>query len=319
MADLITAPMGQMMAGQDQPADPAQAAPQPNNLAQQATQQQQNAPASPDQSSGSDSNPKPVGTQQDAQNAQNASNGNSPMNRVPATPQEQAEYNQLVSRYVLMISDMRPSPGHGKSPLDSCLQQMNNPKQTVAMAVGYTTAQEMFILHNGAKQQKFQYSPDVMFHAADECIVATYLLGQARGIFKGTPPYQGLKEDATSYPFTKEEINIIGHAKLFATQKFGALMQSHGQISTTERQQAMDFWHQQIVREIKSGEVDPSIIKKMSQIKGIAQAANNPSAPQVVPEPPPAPPPAPPAPPPPAPLPAGQSASAPQQPPAGGQ
>jgi hypothetical protein len=277
MADLITQPMGQAMAGQAQAGS--------DNLAQQATQAQQSQPVPQDQAAGSDTDPRPVGTQQDAQNAQLAQNGDSPMNRVPATPEEQAQYTQLVTRFVLMISDMRPGP-NGKSPVDLALDQMNNPKLSVAQAVGYTTAQIIFILHNGAKSQKVQYDPDVLFHGADECIVATYLLGLARGIFKGMPPFKGLGDNQESYPFDPKEITVIAHAKLYAVQKFGKLMQRSGQISETEKQQAIDFWHQQVTREIKNHEVDDTVMEQLGKTPGLTQQLDQQNQPaQVQPQP----------------------------------
>lgn len=281
MVNLITQPMGQAMAGQ------AQGGAQPSNLAQQATQAQQSQPMPQDQAAGSDSDPRPVGTQQDAQNAKLAQNGDSPMNRVPATPEEQAQYTQLVTRFVLMISDMRPGPT-GKSPVDLALEQLNNPKLSVAQAVGYTTAQIIFILHNGAKAQKVQYDPDVLFHGADECIVATYLLGLARGIFKGMPPFKGLSDNQDSYPFEQSEVTVIAHAKLYAVQRFGKLMEQNGQISPNEKQQAIDFWHQQVTREIKNHEVDDTVMKQLGKTPGLTQQMerqNQPAQPESQPAP----------------------------------
>jgi hypothetical protein len=259
MANLITDPMGQQMAGQAAPPTPA-----PGGLAQAATDQQQNAPIPQDQAAGSAQDPRAVGSVQNRQQAQSQANDDDPTAKVPATPAEQAQYTQLVNRYVLMISDMRPSPS-GQSPLELALRMMNNPKLPLPAAIGYATAQLIFILHHGAKVQKFSYDPDVMFHAADECVASTYLLGLARGLFKGMPPFKGLGEGDNGYPFETAEINVIGHAKLYAVQRFGAMMQAAGEITVDERQQAVDFWNQQIQREIKSGAVDESVIEQMQK------------------------------------------------------
>lgn len=230
-------------------------------LAQAATDQQQNAPVPQDQAAGSEQDPRAVGTVQQRQQAQMKANDNDPTTPVAATPMEQAQYTQLVNRFVLMISDPRPSPS-GHSPCEQAIQMMNNPSVPLPQAIGFATAQQIFILHHGAKVQGHSYEPDVMFHAADECVASMYLLGLARGLFKGMPPYKP-QPAGQPYPFEPAEVNVIGHAKLYTVQKFGAMLQQNGEIQLTERKQAVDFWQQQIQREIKSGEVDQSLIEKM--------------------------------------------------------
>jgi hypothetical protein len=284
MANLITDPMGQQMAGQATPAPPG-------GLAQAATDQQQNAPIPQDQAAGSEHDPRAVGSVQDRQQAQSQENDDDPTARIPATPAEQAQFTQLTNRYVLMISDMRPSPS-GQSPLELALRMMNKPTLPLPAAIGYATAQLIFILHHGAKVQNFSYDPDVMFHAADVCVASTYLLGLSRGLFKGMPPFKGLGDDDNGYPFETAEINVIGHAKLYAVQRFGAMMQETGEITVDERQQAVDFWNHQIQREIKSGSVDESVIEQMqkgpdtilqsAQSKGLNEQDQQPPASQGV-------------------------------------
>jgi hypothetical protein len=279
MADLITSPMGQQM---------ADAASTPNPV-QQMQQQTDNAPAPADSSAGSNSDPRPVGTQQDQQQQQLQ---NDPNAQVPASPKEQAEYVQLVTRFMLYIYDTRKSHANALPPVETVLKGLNNPKMSVPEAVGTTTAQIIFILHNAAKHQGVEYSPDVLFHGADECIVATYLLGLARGIFKGAPPFKGVPKEQDQYPFDKDDLAIIAKAKIFAVQRFGKLLESQGQITDRDRQEAMQFWREQIQHEVQSGKVDDSVIEHMMQnpkvqaaMQGQAQAAPQSPAPQPQPQP----------------------------------
>lgn len=248
MADLIQSPMGQQM---------SDAAGNPIGQLQTASE---NQPADPSQSSGSSQDPRPIGTEDDANQQKLQQDPNA---KVPASPRDQAEYTQLVTRFVLMIHDMRRSHPGALSPTESTLKQLNNPNLTVAQAVGNTTAQLIFILHNAAKHMKVQYSPDVLFHGADECAAAVYLLGLAAGIFKGTPPFKGVPKEGQPYPFDQQDIAILGKAKIAAVQHFGKLMESQGMITDQERQQAMGFWQQQITHEVNSGKVDESVVQKM--------------------------------------------------------
>lgn len=256
-------------------------APQQPPTAEQLTQAQQSEPVPQDQAAGSDADPRAVGTVGQAQQAAQDSgpDAGDPTDPTVATPTEQAQYTQLVTRFILAIHDMRPAPT-GKSPTDTVIEQLNNPSVPLAKAIGDTTAQVMFILQQNAKHQKFSYDPDVMFHAADECIPAVYLLGNAAGLFKGVPPFRGLKQ-GDDYDFTVGEAKIIARAKLYAVQKFGQLMQAHGELGPKDRQQQMDFWHQQIVREAKNNEIDPEVLQNLKKIPGVADAVNNPQAPQV--------------------------------------
>lgn len=291
MADLITSPMGQQMANAAGPSN----APNP---VQQLQQQADNAPASQDSSAGSSSDPRPVGTQQDQQQQALKQDPNA---KVSASPKEQAEYIQLVTRFMLYIYDIRKAHANAMPPIETVLKGLNDPKMSVAQSVGNTTAQIIFILHNAAKHQKVEYSPDVLFHGADECIVATYLLGLARGIFKGAPPFKGIPKEQDQYPFDKQDMAIIAKAKIAAVQRFGQLLESQGQITGQDRQDAMQFWREQIQHEVQSGKVDDSVIQKMldnpkvqAAMQGQApnqppqqqQAAPAPAAPQAPPAPP---------------------------------
>ena len=267
MADLIPSSMGQQMAqaGQEQQPSPEDHA----AALSQAQQTYENTPAGQPNDSGDQ---RPVGTAQDARDQELSKD---PSAKVEASPHEQAQYVQLVTRFILMISDDRKHSPEHPSPSDAALKQLNNPKLSVAQAVGQTTAQLIFILHNAAKSQKVQYDPDVMFHAADECIAATYLKGLARGIFHGVPPYKGIPSSG-EYPFEPAEMHMLAKAKIYAVQWFGRLMQQTGQITPAEKNEAMNFWQQQIKREVNSGQVSDQTIEKLIQAHMMQQGEPQP-------------------------------------------
>lgn len=269
MADLIPSGMGQQMAQAG--TEPQQPSPDDHAAAlAQAQQDFQNAPAGQPSDSGEQ---RPVGTAQDQRDAEVAKD---PSAKVQASPHEQAQYVQLVTRFILMISDNRKhSPDH-PSPSEAALKQLNNPKLSVAQAVGQTTAQLIFILHNAAKSQKVQYDPDVLFHAADECIAATYLKGLARGLFHGVPDYKGIPSSG-EYPFEPAEMHMLAQAKIYAVQWFGRLMQQTGQITPAEKNEAMNFWQQQIKREVNSGQVSDQTIEKLIRAHMMSQGDQPPS------------------------------------------
>lgn len=268
MADqqnLVTDPVGQQMeqsaaqgeqAVQSQPpAGQGQMAPQQDPIAALQAKEQDTV------SSGDGTNDqKPKGTLEDQRKEILAKN---PKAKLPATPSMQAEYIQLVTRFGLMIHDIRQQKGM-KSPCETFIRQMNNPKLSVAQAIGQATANGIFILHNAAKQQKVKYNPNVMFRAADECVAAMYLLGNARGIFQGVPPFKG-KKAGVPYKFDHSEVMLMLKAKMYAVQWFGKLMLQSGQISPQDADAAKKHWDEQIKREIASGQVTDSHVKALME------------------------------------------------------
>ena len=258
MADQIQSPMGQQMADAAQGVAPPQAptAPPPPSP-QQIDQQAQNQPAPQD----SAQDGHPVGTVGDQQRQQQQDN---PSGGSAVTATEQAQYVQLVTRFIMMTHSM-VSQGDGKpSALKATVDVLNNPKVPISKAVGITTANAIFAIHNMAKSHGVSYDPDVLFHGADECVVAIYLMGQAAGVFKGTPPYQGFDGEKT-YPFTPGEQNLLARAKMVAVAHFGKALENAKMITDGERQQATDFWQKQISHELKSGFVDPKVIDDLKK------------------------------------------------------
>ena len=248
--------------------------PPPPSPVQQAQNVQQQIPADHASAAGSPDNPRPVGFK--AQQSQEAS------------PKEQAEYAQLVLRFQNYISDTKVHNPHVGSTSAAVMKQLNDPKKNIPQAVGDATAQAIYVLWRAARAQKVDYSPDVMFHAADECNALMYLKGLAAGIFKGTPPFDTdwLHGDKHApYPFKPLEIHIIASAKIFAVRHFGKLEQQMGDITPQARQQAMAFWREQVQKEISEGKVSDATVKQLMgspQVRAALgqQVANAQPAPQ---------------------------------------
>lgn len=107
------------------------------------------------------------------------------------TEEEQAQYNDFVSRMIAMISDSRVPEGldDAKSPSDAVIEVMSNSSFSIPQALSEGAASSIMILHDAAKRAEKPFSPDVMFHGADEVIAALYMLGAAAGIFEGASDY----------------------------------------------------------------------------------------------------------------------------------
>ena len=193
-----------------------------------------------------------------------------------ASPREQAEYAQLVLRFENYISDTKVTNPHVGSTAAAVMKQLNDPSKNIPQAVGDATAQAIYVLWRMAKAQKVDYSPDVMFHAADECNALMYLNGLSAGIFKGVPPLdegwlkRNLHGGHDPYPFKPLEVHIIASAKIFAVQHFGKLEQKMGDISMQTRQQAMAFWKEQVQKEISEGKVSDAQVQQLMQSHPVA-------------------------------------------------
>lgn len=201
---------------------------------------------------------RPLGTQAQASQAATAQN---PRATVPATTEEQAQYAQFVTRFLMFISDSHNGP---KSPAAATMRMLNNSHKSVAQAIGDTTASVAFVLVKAAEAQKIHYPIDVLMHACFECVAAVYVLGAASGIFRGIPKFQGLNRDG-SYSFSRPEIKILVHAQFAAVQAFGNMEVKAGMLSPQVRQQNEQFWKEQIQYEVAHHLVDDSVLQKIAK------------------------------------------------------
>lgn len=217
------------------------------------------------------SGPRVIGEPEDNIKRQQALD---PSGTEEVTEEEQAQYDDFVSRSLLLLADRRTPQGEDaqlkKSPQQTTLDLMNQSNFDVPTALAEGASRTAMLLHNMAKRAKKPYSPDVMFHAADELIAALYLLGKTAKIFEGLPGGVSIgdskkalskSDDGSvldSIEFTEEELALMGQAKMIAVEKFGQMLQKSGQVGEEEQAEAMKFWQSQIEKEVESGEFDES-------------------------------------------------------------
>jgi hypothetical protein len=211
-----------------------------------------------------DGGPRATGTQQQADRDAVDSD---PFTPVEASPEEQAQYHELVTRFLLFISDQRAPNEKIPSPMDSVLSHLNDPKVPLATAIGRTVAGIVFTIVHAAKVQGVTYEPEVLFYASDELCAAVYLLGNARGYLKGVPPFKGMPEDG-NYDFDDREVSIIQESKMQAVRAWGNLALGAGLITDDIKQENMAFWKSQIQREVDSNSVSDEVMSIM-QKKGV--------------------------------------------------
>lgn len=208
--------------------------------------------------------PRAKGSQQDAYDAAVDDDPNAP---VPATPEEQRQYESLVTRFILYVSDPRQSNPKHASPNQAFMATLNTPKVPAAIAIAGATAKAVMTLLHTAKIQGKPYDAEPVFYAGDEIIPAAYLLGAARGIWKDMPPYHGVQPDG-SYDFADDEIKVIGEAKMQTIRLLGNMMVKAGMITADVAQANAEQWKQQIEREISSGSVSDEVMQQLAQ-KGV--------------------------------------------------
>lgn len=259
------------------PAQPAQAGADPSqgNAADptqgQTTDPSQQAPASLTGQAvdgADDGGARPVGT---VQQANDMATDDDPYARVEASPEEEAQYQQFISRYLLAISDQRKTGKHG-SMHDTVMAMLNNAKQPAAIAVGQATASVAWLIVQQAQHAGVKYDPEVLFHANYEATASMYLMGLAAGIFKGMGPMQEFDEDG-GYPFNQKDLRVIAEAQIQAVRFFGNYMMRGGMLSESDQKANQDFWDKQVKREVKTGQVPEHVIQMMHQ-SGFSQGVH---------------------------------------------
>lgn len=205
--------------------------------------------------------PRAKGTLKDADDARVDAD---PEAEVNASPEEQKQYDSLVTRFLLFISDPRQSSDKHASPTQSVISMMNKPNVPAAIALGRAAANVVFTLMHSAKMQGKPYDAEVVFHAADEMIPALYLLGAAHGIWHGLPPFHGMEQDGT-YDFEDSEIKVIGEAKMQGTRFIGNMMVQHGWITEDVAKSNMELWKQRIEQEVAHGNVSDEVMEKLAE------------------------------------------------------
>lgn len=208
--------------------------------------------------------PRAKGTQADANEA---ATDQDPETEVPSSPEEQKQYDSLVSRFLLFISDPRQSTPQHPSPTQSVLGMLNKPNDPAAITLGRACANIVMMLMHSARIQGKPYDAEVVFHAADEMIPALYLLGAAHGIWKGLPPFHAMQPDG-SYDFADDEIKVLGEAKMQGTRFLGNLLVHAGQITPDVAKANSELWKQRIEQEVAHGNVSDEVMEQLAQ-KGV--------------------------------------------------
>ena len=117
-----------------------------------------------------------------------------PTNVEDVTDDEQGQYDDFVSRGIAMIADNRKN-AEGKAPIDAMMALMNSSQYSVPQALAEGTVAVVSTIYGAAMRAGVEYSPDVLFHGADEIIAGLYLMGSGMGIFEGTPSHDWARED----------------------------------------------------------------------------------------------------------------------------
>lgn len=214
------------------------------------------------------------------------------------TEEEQAQYTDFVTRCIACISDSRVPEGleDAQSPSDAVIKVMSNSSFSVPQALAEGAVSTIKLITDAARRAEKPYSPDVIFHGADEVIAGLYMLGAAAGIFEGASDYAkgggGMVPSAPvdankvevppgnennslgqqqeqpmrappvedeSGDFTDDEYALFGEALMLATELFGRKLLDAGQLTGEDAKEAQAFWKQQIAKEVETGQVDDAM------------------------------------------------------------
>lgn len=272
MPDLI--PPGGMSA-QD-PSQPPQAGADPSQGSAATPAQgpsndpSQAAPAGPQGQAADgadDGGARPVGT---VQQANDATLEDDPYAQINASPEEEAQYTQFMSRFLLAISINPRQEADPKGPNlhKEVMKMLNNSDKPAAVTIGQTTATVAFMIVQQAQHAGIKYDPDVLFHANFEACASVYLLGVHAGIIKGVE-VKDFDQDG-GYPFDQKDLRIVAESQVQASRFFGNLALRAGMISDQDSKDYENFWQKQVQREIKTGQVPEHVIQMMHQ-SGIGQ------------------------------------------------
>lgn len=170
---------------------------------------------------------------------------------IPASPQEQADLQQVMTKAGTMI--------HSRASRDQVLNSLHDPSGTIAQAVGRTAAHILMTVD----QQKQASGAgaldhDVLLEAARHVIPELMDVGIAAGIFPIKPPPNQAQlpgPGAGSDPYNMQ----IKMAMLEATKVYGEqqLRRPDAHVLT---QQAQDTWADKVRQEVSNGTADPKYL-----------------------------------------------------------
>lgn len=171
---------------------------------------------------------------------------------VPASPEEQADLHQLMTKAGNII--------HGRQSRDAVLDSLHQPNKTVAQAVGQTAAQILMTIDDqkqATTQQPIDH--DVLKEAARFVIPELMDIGISAGIFPIRKPADGAADnghDQGPGVGTDDYNKQLRMAMLEAAKMYGeSLLRKPGaqQLSSA----AQDMWALGVRKEMADGTADP--------------------------------------------------------------
>lgn len=161
-----------------------------------------------------------------------------------ASPQEQADLEQFVSKAMMMI--------HGQKSRDQTVQALHNPRDPMPQTIGRITAN---IIETIAKQKaaadQQPVDKDLMREAAGYVVPELVEVASAAGLIDMEVPQEG-EVGGGDTPFDElVRLSMLEAVKAYGERK----LREPG--AEAEVEAAGDEWAQQVAAEVQSGQADP--------------------------------------------------------------
>lgn len=178
----------------------------------------------------------------------------------PATPQDQAELDQVVKKALYFI--------HGKKSRDEVLKQLHDPSMSVAEAVGRTAFNILMTVSDQKNAvTKEPVDEQVLKEAAGYVIPELMTVGCVAGIFPfDAPPDGGAGQEEVGKGKTEFD-RQCGLALLEATKIYGEKV-LRGDQGAQRSQDAQDQWAHGVQQEVHGGQADPQFMAAINQMRG---------------------------------------------------
>lgn len=206
-----------------------------------------------------------------------------------ATVEEQTQYDDLVSRGMMLLGDIKEREGAKPGGFGTeMLNALKSEKLPLEQTFGYSLGNMMMMLYQNAAFQGYEYEPSVVVGAMEELSMLYYIMAKEAGAIASGPPSlaEGGTEpqpeeieselmemqqqdprfitldpdeetagqaDAIDYDFSEEELQFIEEANMRAIEFAGQKMLKEGQI---DQQQWKQFAAEQVKGEVRRGVVE---------------------------------------------------------------
>lgn len=161
-----------------------------------------------------------------------------PLDEEQVSPQEQAQYNQVVKHAATAIY---------KSP-EAIVAALKEAETPIHVSAGRIAAQIGMAIEQKAEASGDKLSPDVMFHAGDEVIGMILDLGIKAGVVQVDPE-------------SEEYQKLAGMALMEASKAFGERILADPKQQPLATDEAGNVWAQQVAREVEAGTADPAFMQ----------------------------------------------------------